>query len=352
MSSYRFSSITCLNKKGRDGKMRKLVRLISRSIILLLLPQSFLLAQMANLHGDDSEYRMGVHSGNQFQTSFFNDGTTGGRVNRPPQVAGEWPIGSGHYYLSDGNIFIASEITDTENHTYPIISENKGLGFGGMRGDKCGDDLHWCTFLPLPGFANPNDDKIAMNKWPGSWPPFWPDIADPENPRYSPDGWAGAWNGYFGKNVYNADEESYYVMDDYENKEFFPYFLPDNTNPDRGGLGIRVYVRNFQWAYKSVDDVFFTLFDFENIGTYHHTKMVLGYKIGNNLGESSTGDTNDECADYQREEDLVYTYDADDIGAGGWTPIGYMGGVFLESPDSPYDGIDNDNDGKITVVRL
>jgi len=200
--------------------------------------------------------------------------------------------------------------------------------------------------LPLPGFANPDVDKIAMNKWPDSWPPFWPDIADPENARYSPDGWAGAWNGYFGKNVYNADEESYYVMDDYENKEFFPYFLPDKTNPDRGGLGIRAYVRNFQWAYKSVDDVFFTLFDLENIGTYHHTKMVLGYKIGNDLGESWIDDADDERADYKREEDLVYLYDADDIGAGGWTPVGYMGGVFLESPDSPYDGIDNDNDGK------
>jgi len=136
-------------------------------------------------------------------------------------------------------------------------------------------------------------------------------------------------------------------MDDYENKEFFPDFIPDTTNPDRGGLGIRVYVRNFQWAYKSVDDVFFTHFDLENIGTYHHSKMVFGYKIGNNMGESSTGsDAGDDLADYKREEDLVYSYDADDIGAGGWSPVGYMGGVFLESPGSPYDGIDNDNDGK------
>ena len=327
--------------------MKNLGRLRLCSVIILSLPQFFLSAQLVNLHGDDSEYRMGVHSGNQFRTGFFNDGTTGGRVNYPPQVVGEWPTGSEHYYLVDGNIFVGSEVTDTKNNTYHILSENKGVDIGGSRGDKCGDDLHWCTFLPLPGFANPNDDKIAMNKWPGSWPPFWPDIADPINARYSPDGWAGAWNGYFGKNVFNADEESYYVVDDYENKEFFPDFLPDTTNPDRGGLGIQVYVRNFQWAYKSVDDVFLTHFDLENIGTYRHSKMVFGYKIGNNMGESSTGaDAGDDLASYKNEEDLVFMYDADDIGAGGWSPVGFMGGVFLESPGNPYDGIDNDDDGK------
>jgi hypothetical protein len=346
MSSYRFHFILYQTKRKSNGKMKRLGYFMLSLIIILSLPQPFLFAQMDNLHGDDLEYRMGVHSGNQFRTSFFNDGTTGGLVDQSGQVAGEWPIGSGHYYLSDGNIFIGSEITDTENHAYPIISENKGLDYGSMRGDKCGDDLHWCTFLPLPGFANPNSDRIAMNKWPDSWPSFWPDIADPQNARYSPDGWADAWNGYFGKNVYNADEESYYVIDDYENKEFFPDFLPDTTNLDRGGLGIRAYVRNFQWVYKSVDNVFFTLFDFESIGTYHHTKMVLGYKIGNHVGESLTDNVNDKRADYKREEDLIYIYDADNIGTGGWSPVGYMGSVFLESPGSPYDGIDNDNDGK------
>ena len=25
-------------------------------------------------------------------------------------------------------------------------------------------------------------------------------------------GWRGAWNGYFGKNVFSADQESFYVM--------------------------------------------------------------------------------------------------------------------------------------------
>jgi hypothetical protein len=32
-------------------------------------------------------------------------------------------------------------------------------------------------------------------------------------------------------------------------------------------------------------------------------------------------------------------------GGGGYTPEGYFGGAFLESPGNPYDGIDNDGDG-------
>ncbi len=48
-------------------------------------------AQMDMLHGTDDEFRMGVHSGNLFRTTFFNDGTYGGHANQPPEIAGEWP---------------------------------------------------------------------------------------------------------------------------------------------------------------------------------------------------------------------------------------------------------------------
>ncbi len=51
--------------------------------VMVLIP-SALLAQMDLLHGTDDESRMGTHSGNQFRTTFFNDGTYGGRVNTSP----------------------------------------------------------------------------------------------------------------------------------------------------------------------------------------------------------------------------------------------------------------------------
>jgi hypothetical protein len=331
--------------------MRKILNSITAILAVSWLLSTILLAQMDKLHGDDREYRIGVHAANQFRTSFYNDGTFGGRVNQPPQVAGEWPKNSTHYYLVDGNDFVGSEITDSKGNTYHINSETKCVDIGGSRGDKCGDDLHWCCFLPLPGFANINGDRVAMargsNEVENSWPNYWPDIGDTKNPRYSADGWAGSWNGYFGRDVFNADEESYFVTDDWENKEFYPDYMCDTVVTDRGGLGVRVYVRGLEWTKSAVADGIFCIYDIENVGTYLHDKCVFGYKIGNNMGESDDGsDAGDDDAFFVREEDLAYMGDADNTGAGGWTPVGNMGGAFLESPGNRYDGIDNDNDGE------
>ena len=80
-----------------------------------------------------------------------------------------------------------------------------------------------------------------------------------------------------------------------------------------------------------------------------YDKMVFGYKIGNNMGQTRNGsDAGDDVAAFSRELDLAYMWDNDDIGASDWgpDPVGYMGGAFLESPGNPYDGIDNDNDGQ------
>jgi hypothetical protein len=297
-------------------------------------------AQIDNLHGDFMETRNGTHAGNQFRTTFYNDGLIGGN-QVPPDIYGEWPINSGHLYLHDGNIFVGAEVHDRNGDLKHIISTNPrnttddspSAGDVGPNGEK------W-SFLPLPGFARPDQMLIAMSKYPEAWPASWPDkMDDPVDP-----GWPDAWNGYFGKNIFNADEESYYVADDYNNREFL--FYPDSIDSLRRGLGIRVYARGFQWSNALVEDALFVLYDFENVSTYNHDKLVFGYKFGNNMGESTTaGDGDDDNGAYDKEEDVAYLWDNDDIGGGGWTPVGYFGGAFLESPGNPYDGIDNDGDG-------
>jgi hypothetical protein len=312
-------------------------------------------AQMAGLHGDDREFRMGEHAGNKFRTTFFNDGTWGGSTSRPGEIAGEWPINSGHYYLCDGDPYVVAEVVDNTGNTKGTIrhiqSTVKSLQYESTTGDQDPNTGEWWTFLPLPGFANPNEDRVAMARgafeWRDSWPPFWPDISDPENPRYSPGGWPGSWNGYFGRDVFNADEESYFVADDYAKQEF-PNFRPDTTDLSRGGLGIRMYVRGLQWAKTAVEDALFCIFDLENIGTYSHDKMVFGFKIGNNMGETARGsEAGDDGGRYDITEDIAWTYDSDNTGASDWGPegTGLFGCAFLESPGNPYDGIDNDNDG-------
>jgi hypothetical protein len=311
--------------------------------VMVLLTAAGIQAQLEGLHGDFLETRNGLHAGNQFRTTFYNDGSYGSK-QRPPDIAGEWPINSAHDYLLDGNTFVGSEVIDTQGELKHIFSVVPGPGDPAdptsvSRGDASPDG-DWWAFLPLPGFANPDTNKAAMSKWKWSWPVHWPDKwDDPVDP-----GWVGSWNGYFGKNVFNADEESYFMCDDYANAEF--KFFPDSTDSLRRGLGIRMAVRGFQWSNALVEDGIFILYDIQNIGTHNHDKMIFAYKIGNNMGDTETGwDSNDDNGKYNLGENLAYLYDYDDIGAGGWTPVGFFGGSMLETPGNPTDGIDNDRDG-------
>ncbi|HDQ44229.1 MAG TPA: hypothetical protein ENN17_01855 [bacterium] len=318
---------------------------IRKSLVVLFLIgiSGMAQAQMAGLYGDAREHRNGLHAGNQFRTTFYNDGTYG-QITSPPDIGGEWPINSGHQYLIDGNTFVGSEVIDRDGDLKHIMSTVQSCNIQYSRGDQ-GPAGEWWTFLPLPGFFNPDDDRVAMSKWPEAWPAHWPDIADPSNPRFSPDGWRGSWNGYFGRDQFSADEESYFVADDYQNREF--NFYPDSLDENRRGLGIRKYVRGLQWSNALVEDAIFILFDLENIGTHHHDKMVFGYKIGNDLGNTLSGlqDTGDDCGAYDRDLNLAYMWDGDNIGAGGWSPVGWFGAALLETPGNHYDGIDNDGDG-------
>jgi hypothetical protein len=305
-----------------------------------------LYSQMDELHGDENYSYRGWHSGNMIRTTFYNDGMIGHRRGiHPDDIYGEWPINSGHLYLPEVALLVGSEVKDTYGEMKRIISESHGTMM--TVGDHATGDLgpggKWRTFCPLPGFANVEFKEIAMSHKIESWPSFWPDKMDDQ---IDP-GWPGSWNGYFGKDELNADQESYYVIDDYNNDEFS--FYPDSTNTLRRGLGMRVTCRGFQWSNVLVEDVLFLLYDIKNIGTYSHNKMNFGCLVGVSMGRGATGfgDAEDDCGAYDLEEETSYSYDFDDIGDGGWTPIGYMGCAFFESPGNPFDGIDNDGDGSL-----
>ena len=314
---------------------------IMAAIICAIFIPVFVIAQMDALHGDEANLAKGLHSGNQFRTTFYNDGTFGSKEEG--DIAGEWPVNSGGLYLMDGNVFAGSEVVDANGQIQHIMSEVTSCDIGYSSGDKDPVSGNWWTFLPLPGFHNTDYGQIAMSHLPESWPDTWPDrMDDSVDP-----GWPDTWNGLSGKGITQADQESYFVADDYHNREFM--FYPDSTNTARRGLGLRMYVRGFQYSNPCFENVLFILHDFENIGTYSHNKMVLGYKIGNDLGNSMndpwSSDTGDDSGAYDLEEEMAYMWDENNMGVGGWGPVGYFAAAFLESPGNPKDGIDNDNDG-------
>jgi len=147
------------------------------------------------------------HSGNKIRSTFYNYGLIGRWMSEPEDIGGEWPINSGHEYIGDVGHMVGSEFQDQDNNTKRSV-----VTIDSPRGSEYNLDTHW-GWEPLPGYTNPDTALIAMSHMgPSSgesavantWPPQWPDkLEDPLDP-----GWAGSWNGYFGKNQKNAEQES------------------------------------------------------------------------------------------------------------------------------------------------
>ncbi len=145
--------------------------------------------------------KFGDQSGNRVLCRFYNQGSIG---DQSSSFSGVYPIGSGHAYIWEFSPVIAASILDTNGNRKHVVSD----GIVGLS-DNSPEGVPW-SFEPLSGFANPNQENLAMSDNPDSWPTSWPN-RDSE--------WNGEWNGQYGKYV-RADQESYFVMDDYYNSEY------------------------------------------------------------------------------------------------------------------------------------
>jgi hypothetical protein len=280
------------------------------------------------------------HSGNLVHTTFFNYGMIGRELPVVPgEVGGEWPINSGHWYVGDVSVLVGAEVVDIHGDTVVSVEVSDGpRGFN----EYSPDGSTFWGWEPVPGYAARVTGKdnccIAMSHETDSWPSIWPDKLDDT----SDPGWPGQWNGYFGKDVKNADQESYWIMDDASDQEFA--FYPDASDSTRRGLGLRVAVRGMQWSHVLAEDCIFWIYDITNIGTRDYDKVAFGMIVGGMVGGGN--DAGDDHADFQKGDDITYCWDHDNVGDTGFSPVGYVGYAFLESPGNPYDGIDNDDDGK------
>jgi hypothetical protein len=268
-------------------------------------------------------------------------------MSEPEDIGGEWPINSGHEYIGDVGHMVGAEFYDETNTLKKSV-----ITIDSPRGSEKNQDTHW-GWEPLPGFTNPDTPLVAMSHmgpdeddltYTHTWPNQWPDkLDDPLDP-----GWAASWNGYFGKNQKNAEQESFFIMDDFNDAEF--NYLPDSTNYERKGLGLTCTIRGLQWNHILAEDVLFWLYDIKNISDHDIEKMVFGYIVGTITG--GDGDSQDDWADFEKLDDIAFSYDngtdletgLGGIGSNGWSPVGLAGYAFLESPGNPYDGIDNDGD--------
>ncbi|MCF7841026.1 MAG: hypothetical protein K9N22_09655, partial [Candidatus Marinimicrobia bacterium] len=328
-------------------------------------------AQMDRIHrmskaAARSDRAYNFHNGNQVRTLFYNYGSIG-KPNTEPSM--EWPIGSGRGYAFEFGAVAGAEVPTYGGGTKRIVID--GLTVAGVLGNNpAGTPNDW---EPLPGYNDPFVHKIAMSDSPDedrdpdarpdTWPPyktsnnpFWYPINDVTNPDYPG---KFVWPGEYGKGVTTADQESYYVMDDsyvYRHNSY-PWsetgelrddeFYADLGNPDRGGIGLEVEARGYQWIATRAQNVIFFVYELENTGGDTLESVYFGMYGDPHIGGAN--DYSDDNAFYDTFIDMVYAWDDNARGGPEFADIipGFFGYKFLESPGEPYDFIDNDEDGMV-----
>ena len=348
--------------------MKTFIRFFLLSSVIFLIPAGvFVQAQQRS----GRQYRQwAIMNGNQVQTVFGNWGVIGQPQEQGHRGAWKYPNNG---YLGDVSPLVGAEVkydsvfrngqwVKTPNsvfHEVVTCPVNRPT----LLTDTDPRTGKYWTFEPEIGYYNPSRQptEVAMSDDKTSWPPTWPDkMQDEKDP-----GWAGSWNGYFGKNRKNADQETYFVMDDNNDERFSDpsnnpkgiQFQPNAADPSRKGLGFLMNVRAMQWSQFLAKDNIFWLYEITNTGTTNYDRVVFGMLVGTYVGVTSTedfGEYNDDWSFFDVSTNLTYTGDIKAIRGGCmndpyWQPTpcsgaGLVGYAFLESPGNPYDGIDNDGD--------
>ena len=288
--------------------------------------------------GNKTFRKKGIMNGNLVRTLFRNDGQVGSWPDRP---SGEWPSGTGHNYIDGCTPIISSKVIT-----------NAGVVHIGESSYREENDIDPVTgelwaLEPVPGYVNPGSEEPAMSTKSSTWPETWSRAL----PLITP-AWDGYWYGYFGRGVQNADFETFYVVDDSKDREYnrIPYgFYPILSDSSRGGLGLRMEVRGFQWSHVLAEDIIFWHYDIINISDFDRDSTAFGFYCDTGVG--GLDDNGDDMANYDKKLDLAYAFDKDGIAPPNSWKTGYVGYAYLESPGNGTNQIDDDDDGMVDERR-
>jgi len=289
---------------------------------------------------DPLERRRDDIDGNNIRATITNWAQTASS-GTPGDFWYEWPKNTNRRYVALTQLWVGAETTA---NTGPDAGERLWVfNVADFRGNNTGGNSSW-TFEPVGGYVNPSgsDFGIAQSDEPDSWPPFWPDkLSDPNDP-----GWSGSWNGFFGRDIYNADQEFFYKTGDDQYDRYRGTYSPDQTDPSRHGLGLIIETRIMAWTQILVDDVVFLIYGVKNDGTEDLDKVGMSVW----LADCVAGDCGDDIIFFDLLEDVAFMTDEDGIGDQnfGSDPAGTVGIAMLETPGNATDRIDNDGDGSVS----
>ncbi|MBI4811442.1 MAG: hypothetical protein HY800_08415, partial [Ignavibacteriales bacterium] len=309
-------------------------------LILAALNLSISQYQPGTERGDPKYRAKGQMEGNNIRTSIFNHGQSGrygGEFPYSEQTPYEWPKNTGQVYLALQGIFVGGEVKDAQGNTIKIVDV--------MNYRTSPEGKTW-NIEPVPGYYSPDKQEIATSVDEETWPTYWPDrMGDKNDP-----GWPGSWNGYFGKDKFNADQEMFYRASDDRYNRYENYF-PDTTDQTRKGLGIILDVRALAWNQVLVSDALYLLHYIKNDGTKDIPKVAVTIWYADFVG--GNGDSQDDWSEFDLLQDIAWSYDRDHKAPEfGNNPVGIVACTFLETPGNAVDRIDNDGDGEINGPKV
>lgn len=270
----------------------------------------------------DPEYR-GINQmdGNLIRTTFYNYGLLG----NIGEISFEWPIGTGNEYCGDFTPLLGAEFVHYSGDT--LHSVINCYGPRGNADGPPGGGAFW-GFEPVPGYA----------QWPS--PGSDPVVARSDEPASWPSAWNGQWFGPSGMGTRWGDQEAYFQMDDHRDLEWREregeILYPILNDTSRGGIGLRVEVRYLQYEAAELADALFLMYILHNDGQLIINRARFGFLIGTMAGGRQ--DSEDDITSYNADLNLTYSFDPDDQGSPGWTPVsaehnvGYFGTMFLKTP--------------------
>ena len=283
--------------------------------------------------GDPNYRRVTNIDVNKIRVSIQNYGSSGNDLSGPSVFFYEWPTNSGRGYIAYQGLYVGAEVVTDGGENKPLVTITH-------REDQEGKSMEW---EPVPGYLNPNSDKIAISDDQSSWPLNWPDkMGDDTDP-----GWSGSWNGYFGKNQFNAGQEIFYKVSDDRNYIVGHPYTPDTTDVNRKGAGLITTIRILEWKQILIEDVVFLLHEVTNDGSYDYDKVSFSLWLADLVG--GDGDSGDDTPDFDLINDVAWSLDGDGVGnsAFGTDPVGVAATSFIETPGNNTDRIDNDGDGEL-----
>ena len=321
-------------------------------LVAILVGYGSLYAQNGNVAPSDErssfeDRRKSILDANNLRATYHNYGFAG-RASGQDELVFEYPKNTNRWYIYFMSIFTGAEVDNqggTGNETFPVV-----IAPNYRTNPQTGES--WAQ-NPIAGYFNDESEEIARSdRGPEStlgntWPSFWPDkMSDESDP-----GWSDEWNGFFGKGIFNADQEFFYRSGDDLYKRYInstnTRFQPDETDPSRGGLGLIMDTRILAWTQNLISNVHFNIFEIRNDASFDYDKVSFMLWTADWVGTPS-----DDQPFFDQQRATAYFTDTRPTASPAefdGTSIGVGGIRFLETPGNAADGIDNDGDADFYI---